>query len=70
MRSRLPTTSVWSIDPTITAEARQMNRSSEQRRSTADDQDDTGQGSPELALIVYSFLAAFAYLFAAISGTI
>ena len=64
-----PTTSVWSIDSTITAESRQMN-GSEQRRSTADDQDDTGQGSPELALIVYSFLAAFAYLFAVISGTI
>jgi hypothetical protein len=61
---------VWPIDPTITAEARQMNGSSEQRQSTADDQDHTRQGSPELALIVYGFLAAFAYLFAAISGAI
>lgn len=47
-----------------------MNGSSEQRRSTADDQDHNRKGSPELALIVYSFLAAFAYLFAVISGTI
>ena len=47
-----------------------MNGSSEQRRSTAEDQDHTRQGSPELALIVYGFLAAFAYLFAVISGTI
>ena len=69
MPARRPTTNVWSIDPT-TAEARQMNGSSEQRHSTAEDQDHTGQGSPELALIVYSFLAAFAYLFAVTSGTI
>ena len=69
MPARLPTTNVWSIDPT-TAEARQMNGSSEQRQSSADDQDQARRGSPELALIVYSFLAAFAYLFAVISGTI
>ena len=47
-----------------------MNGSSEQRQSTTEDRDHTRHGSPELALIVYSFLAAFAYLFAVISGTI
>ena len=47
-----------------------MNGTTDQRPASAEQQDQQDHGSPELALIVYAFLAAFAYLFATLSGVI
>ena len=46
-------------------------RQTSQQQTSADDQDRFEKhGSSDLALIVYFFLAAFAYVFAAMSGTV
>ena len=48
-----------------------MNGNTDHRQGSPDDQEQFERhGSSDLALIVCFFMAAFAYVFAAISGTI
>ncbi len=48
-----------------------MNGTDDHGHSAADDRGRSSEhGPPDMALIAYLFMAAFAYVFAAISGTV